>query len=308
MPGARHRHTEGVHSGLFVHHRFVAVGEDRPRGADGRHRAALGDNPCADRAGCVIPSPADDNGLFRKAEESGDVLGQLTGHVGGFVHLAQLRFLDFHRGEEFRRPAAVAHVQQLHRGGVGHFCRVFAGQAVAQVILRQQNVRRLGPDFRFVFFDPLDLRRGQARAHRVAVDAHHRVVADELSDRFRRFRRSRVVPENGPAQRLALAVQKDRAHHLPGDADGGDVFAGHPRNVEAVADRRDPRFVPVVRILLGPAVVRLIDGIFHAALCHFFAILVKQHRFDAACAQIQSQYVFHLCISLFVLGGLCLSG
>ena len=91
---------------------------------------------------------------------------------------------------------------------------VVAGQVVANIILGQQDVARLGIDLRLVFLHPQDLGRGETGQGVVAGDLDQVFFAQPAADLVALRAGALVVPEHGRAQDRAVLVQQHQAVHL----------------------------------------------------------------------------------------------
>ena len=88
-----------------------------------------------------------------------------------------------------RAPAAVGDVEQQRARGVADLGGVGAGQAVADVILGQQDLADPVPVRRLVVADPEELRRGEAGQRGVGDHPDQGLAAAGLLPRSRRTRR-----------------------------------------------------------------------------------------------------------------------
>ena len=145
-----------------------------------------------------------------------------------------------------------------------------------------------GIDFWLVFLNPLDLGGCQAWTNRITVDFHHLFIGNNSADRLAGFCGTGIVPKNRAAQRLSCRVQHDRAHHLAGHPDSLDGVSRDTGFVNDIAHGGDGSCVPVLRVLFGPAVIRLVNRVFLRHLRDFLPVLIKQYGFDTAGPQIQS--------------------
>ena len=106
-------------------------------------------------------------------------------------------------------------------------------------------------------------------------------------------RRALVAPDNRRAQDVPCFIQHDQTVHLTADAHRNDVLLIHTGLRQHAADGVHRRMIPVLRLLLRPAVVRLIQRIFHQRGADRRAILVEQHRFGAGRAKVNTKNILH---------------
>ena len=123
--------------------------------------------------------------------------------------------------------------------GVRHVGRVLAGQAQAQVVLRQQHARDAREDVRLVRRHPQQLRRGEAGHREIAGDRARRAARARSSSAHSRGAAA-VVPQDRRAQHAVARVEQRRAVHLPGEADAAHRASarGAPRAQRARPRRR----------------------------------------------------------------------
>ena len=161
--------------------------------------------------------------------------------LGALVAGRQERGVELELAEELRAPAAVGDVEQQRARGVADLGRVGPGQAVADVVLGQEDLADPLPGPRLVLAEPEQLRRGEAGQCGVGDHPDQGLAAPgPLLDLGALGRGPLVVPEQGGADHPALAVEEDRAVHLPAQADPGDVRRPPARPGQDLADRRSP--------------------------------------------------------------------
>ena len=72
-----------------------------------------------------------------------------------------------------------------------------------------------------------------------------------------------IAPEDGATQRTPIAVQHYQTVHLPGQADTDNLAGTHAAFFHNSADAFRRRIPPIRWILFCPAVVRLMQRVFH---------------------------------------------
>ena len=166
-------------------------------------------------------------------------------------------------GAQRLRPLILPRVQQQKAHGLDGIGDVIAGHAVADVVLYRQHLAGFAQGLRLVLFQPHQLRQRPKAGYAVVAFFHQRRAHFALQ--LRRFGRSPGVrPVNGPAYRPVILaqqnggvggrVQRQRRHVLGRDA---GLFQQLP-------DVGAGGVVAVLRVLLRPAVFRVISGIFPA--------------------------------------------
>ena len=214
-------------------------------------------------------------------------------HFAGFVHLRQQRRVDVQHVQQLLRPAAVRHIEHLHPGCVADFSREIAGQHIAHIVLRQENVTALGVHFRLVIAHPQQLRQREASQRGICRNRNQLIAADNFVNLVALRRRALVAPDNRRAQDVPCFIQHDQTVHLTADAHRNDVLLIHTGLRQHAADGVHRRMIPVLRLLLRPAIVRLIQRIFHQRGADRRAILVEQHRFRAGRAKVNTKNILH---------------
>ena len=126
--------------------------------------------------------------------------------------------------------------------------RQLAGQAEADVVLRQQDVADPRVRLRLVRAQPEQLRRREAGERAVARQLDQPLEPDAPLDLGALGRRALVVPEDRRPQHAVVLVEHDEPVHLPGEPDRARPAAR--------ASRRCAARPPVLGILLRPARLR----------------------------------------------------
>jgi hypothetical protein len=84
-----------------------------------------------------------------------------------------------------------------------------------------------------------------------------------------------------------LLIEHDRAVHLAGESDAGDVIRAQARLGQGFVNRQPAGPPPVFRLLLGPANLRRSEGgMFLGGRCRHPALLVDDQRACAARADV----------------------
>ena len=188
----------------------VAVGEDDAAGAQRRADDAGRDDAVADSAGGLIPPTADDRDAGAEAEGRCAFLVERAGDLGRFVESREESFVDVEKAEEFVGPGAAGDVEQERAAGVANFGGVFAGHAVADVILGEEDVSGLFVDFGFVLADPEDFGGGEAGERGVGDELDQRLAPAGFGFDFKTLiGGALVVPEERGAKGFFVVAEED---------------------------------------------------------------------------------------------------
>ena len=167
--------TEGMERALGQGHRAIGDSEDDTGCPEREESVAGARSTDADGGGSVISAAARDGNLAVRKSPFGRNLRREEGRdLRAFDEQRHLRFLQAAGGEQGGVPSTLGDVEPQGAGAVGHLRHIFAGHAEAHVILRQENHCRFREHLRFVFRDPQQLRRGEAR-HRGIAGARREV-------------------------------------------------------------------------------------------------------------------------------------
>ena len=278
-----------MHAALGVDGQRVGVCKDHARRANGGKCTSVDHDASAD-CGC---------GIVTRAADHDRALGQtglgcrLCGHTAGdfraLVNLGEQGFINLKLFQHLVRPAAVGYVQQTHTRRIGHLGGVLAGQHQTNIVLGQQDMTALCVNFRLVIPHPQNLAGGKAGQRRVGGQLDQAFLADPLVDFFALFGRASITPQDSRTQDLIVLIQHHKRVHLTGNADALDVrrldgaVAQHLGNAVAYG------VPPVVRVLLCPAVLRLLHGIFISCTCDHTARGVKQRGLGARSADVNAK-------------------
>ena len=226
------------------------------------------------------------------AGQGGGFRRHRSGHVHRLVHPAQQRRVDVQLVQYLVRPLPPGHVQQVHAGGVGYLGGKLAGEAVANVILGQQDMTAGLVDLRQMLPHPQDLPGGKARQGGVRGDGDEFLRAHSLGDLTALLAGAAIAPQDAAVQHLSPLVQHHQTVHLPGDAYTGNIGGGHTAFVQHGLHRLPHSTPPVGRLLLSPAVLGLVEGVFHRVGGHGRTVTAEQHRLGAGGAQVDTQQIF----------------
>ena len=156
----------------------IGRGEDDAGSSDGgADRSGAGDAH-ADGAGGLVSSSGDYGSSDSQAGGFGAGGGNFSAHLRRFEERGKQTGIDAGLAEHFRRPAAVGHVEKKSSRGVGHVDGSFSGEAEADVILGQHDVRDAGPVLRLVLAHPEKFGEREIREWRIAGELDQGVAAE----------------------------------------------------------------------------------------------------------------------------------
>ena len=160
-------------------------------------------------------------------------------------------------------------------------------------------------DLRLVVAHPENLGGRESRQRRVRGDLNQTLRADLLRDFVALGGGALVTPDDGTAQNLAVFIEHDKAVHLAGNTESAHKSRIHAGLIQHGADRVLRGVPPVGGILLGPAVLRLVHGIFDGSGGHGVSVRIEQHRFGAGRAEVNAKQIFesHLVSSFIIRSG-----
>ena len=148
-------------------------------------------------------------------------------------------------------------------------------------------------DVGLILPDPQELRGGKARQRRVGGYLYEPLPAHPLGYLVALPAAALVAPDDGAAQYIARLIQHHKAVHLPREAHALYVRRVHPALPYHLLYGGRGGSPPVPGLLLGPAVLRLIQGVLHSGAGYDIALPVEKHRLCAAGAQVHAYDIFH---------------
>ncbi len=151
--------------------------------------------------------------------ERGGLLVARAGDLGRLAHGRKPRAWDLERVQHLAGPAPSRDVEQERPRRVGCVDRPLAGQAVAHVVLREEDSVDARVDLGLVPAQPQELRRREAGQGAVAGERDEALEPDALLDLGALGRGALVVPEDRRTQDLASLVEADETVHLARQAD-----------------------------------------------------------------------------------------
>ena len=104
---------------------------------------------------------------------------------------------------------------------------------------------------------------------------------------------ARIRPVDGAADRLVVCVQQHGGMGGRVQRQRRDVLRVDARFLQQIADVAHEGVVAVLRVLLRPAVMRIIGGIFPARGRDDHAVFPQQRRLGGRPAEVHAQQVFH---------------
>ena len=293
VPAARNGAAESMYTALGVDRDLGAVRVHNAGRTDRGKRLAVHNNARTDGRSCVVAGTADHRSTLLEARQLGSLCGDIAGDLRGLVHLAQHGLIDVQLLKDLVGPAAVRHVQKLHTGSVRNLSGKFAGEHIADIVLGKQDMAALRVDFRLIVAHPEDLGRGKAGQGGICGDLDQSLPADLLRDLLALLRGTLIAPEDRLAQHFSCLVEHDKAVHLPGKADTRDICVVYSALLHNILNGAGNRIPPVVRVLLRPAVLRLVHRVFHRGRGNYISCRVKQNCFCSGGPNVRSNQIFH---------------
>ena len=172
---AGNRRAEGMHPARRVDLHPVGMGEHHAGGADGGKGASLDHHAGAHSGAGIVAAAGGYHRTFAQARGRRSLRRDAARRVAAFQQGRQQILVNVQLFQNFFRPAAVGHIQQIGAAGVAHFGGVFAGQAVAHVVLRQKDMGGLLINLRLVLAHPENLPGGKAGQGRIGARARSAV-------------------------------------------------------------------------------------------------------------------------------------
>ena len=216
-------------------------------------------------------------------------LCHLTDHLITVHDLRQELLRDSDLGCHIIIPDTPSHIKAMPAVRVTDIFRYLSGQTISDVSVRVQNLVRVCIDLRKVFSVPENLRRGVGRLQRVSCKIKNSVLSDPFIDTVTHRLRAGIHPDRRIRQILPVLIQSDGGPALPVDSDSTDIRRLHlplsPDLCQCLTDAP----VPVLRILLRPARVRIINRIITRRGCLHPAVPVKGRHLAGARSDIYSQ-------------------
>ena len=248
---AGNRGAERVERTLGVDARRRAVHEQGARGADRADAMPVLDQAGADRGAGIVAAAGDHGRAGRQAGRGGSLGGQPAGDLGPLEHPRQQVRRHLQGGQDLDAVVAAGEVEEQGAGRVRGVGRVLAGEPQADEVLGQEQLGDPGGGVGLLVAQPQQLGRLHPGAGAVAGDRDQPLAPEPALDLGAFGVGAGVVPQQGRADRRALAVEEHRAVHLAGEADPGEVVSGEMWGEFAQhGDRRGP---PGLWLLLGPA-------------------------------------------------------
>ena len=147
---------------------------------------------------------------------------------------------------------------------------------------------------RFVVSHPQDLRCRKTGQCRICRDFNETLLSNSFCDLLTFPGRSLITPDNGTADHLIIFIQHNKAMHLSGNTKSLDILPVHTGFLHNLRNGFQRRILPILRILLCPAVLRLIQRIFFGCRCNHGSVFIKQHCFCCGSSQINANQIIHI--------------
>src|SRR6266571_5460796 len=182
VPASGNRVAESVHATLGIERGTIRGGKDDAGGADGGADGSGCDDAHAGGASGLVACAshnrsADFQTSFRSASGR-----KFSADLGRFEQARQESLVKFRSLQHSARPAAMGYVEEESTGSVGHVRGALAGEAQADVVLREQHAADALPVFGFVFADPKKLCKREIGKGRIAGELNQSFLADFRSE------------------------------------------------------------------------------------------------------------------------------
>ena len=176
------------------------------------------------------------------------------------------------------------HIQQQHAGGIGIIAAVYAGQAVADVILRQHDLFDLCKILRFIFLHPEDLRGSEAGKSNVPGPLAQFFLADRVVEVIDFSKSASIVPQDRGADHFVILIKDNQPVHLPGNGKAGNFTC--VLTFEKLGNAFQTGFHPFFRRLFTPARMRKTERIFFCDRIQNFTFFINQQELGGRSPQI----------------------
>ena len=281
---------EGMQGVIGIHAEFVGRNEDGAGGAQGNVAAAVFHRAGAHGGGGVVARARDHLDAGGNAQQIGDFRLHFAHHLIAFKqlgHLIQPHVTNLHH---FLGPGLVLHVQQQDTGSIGIIAGVHAGQPIIDVILGQHDLGDPAEILRLILLHPDQLGRGKAGKGDVGGILGQFILADHIVQIIHRVGSAAIVPQNGGANHPIVFVQGYQAVHLSAAADTDN--AGGVKALQQFPNAVHTGVPPIIGLLLAPAGLRKIQGIFPGYGIEDLAAAIHQQQLYSGSAQVNTNIQF----------------
>ena len=233
--GLRHSHnvpaagdgvTESVQAAFGIERRTIRGGKNHAGSSDGGADHSGARDAHADGSSSLIACAGNHRSSRAKTSCICASLRKLSANILRFEKFWEQLHVNASFGEDFARPRAVGDVEHQCSGSVGDVNGGFAGEAQADVVLRQHDFADALPVFRFVLADPEKFGEREICQRRIAGQLDDAVEADGALEFFGLRFGALVTPNQSGTNDFVIFVEQDGAMHLAGKADGGDGLGG----------------------------------------------------------------------------------
>ena len=164
-----------------------------------------------------------------------------------------------------------------------------AGQAKTYVVLGQHDRAYALPVLGFVLADPEKFGEREVGESRIRGELDDSLRADLAVQFAALVLGAHVAPDQSRTHHPVLIIEHDRAMHLAGESDAGNVIGAEARLGQGFANRQPAGPPPVFRLLLGPANFRRSEwGMFLGGRGRHPALFVEDQRACAARADVDA--------------------
>ena len=280
--------AERVHTAGGVDPRLVAGGKHDARGPDRDEYVACGNDPRRHAAGGLIAGSRGHGQACGQAQRFRRRGGQCAGPRGRLNDAGQPVQRDRQVASHGLRPLTVGHVEESGARGIRDVGGGLAGEAQANEVLGQQNPANPSVGVGLVLAHPKELGRSESFQRWIGRARDDLGKPDLALDGLALGGGALVAPENGRPDGPIAGVQERGAMHLAGEPDSADDRRVR-RHPDAGAEGLEGRAFPGVGVLLGPAGLRGVHGIFRRVGGQDASVASDQHRPRAGGAEVQAQ-------------------
>src|SRR4051812_12329120 len=160
---------------------------------------------------------------------------------------------------------------------------MLAGESKTNIVFRQQHPAEPFPYLRLVVTYPKQFCQCEISERWIAGKLDNFVFTNFRVEPVALRLRTLVTPDQCRTQDLIVLIQQNRAVHLPGKPDRGNVRSVKSRGRDRLAHSRPSGPIPILWILLCPASFwRCKWGMLAGCRIHYLTALIGEHRSGSA--------------------------
>ena len=276
------RMGKGVKRIVFVHTEIPGGDEDGAAGAQGNIAHAVSHSAGAHRRRRVVACARRHLHRVGNSQLVGD-FGQHAAHgLITLVAVCQLLLGDAADLAHLFGPSAVLHVEEQHTGGIGHIRAMYPGEFVGDIVFGQHDLGDSGKVLRLLVFHPENLGSGKAGKGDVGRVLRQLFLADHIVQIIAFLICTPIVPQKRGTDHLIVLIQNHQPVHLAAKTDARHLAL--IRILQQFLNAQHGLLVPVLGLLLRPARIGEINGIFPGDDIPDFTLAVHQQQLYRRCA------------------------